>query len=403
VTIHVSDPRVPACNDEPNLNGKQVWVISIGRTVSIGEIHTSGALEGMVSEPFGAGAEDFAFGEKLEPRVWFGRTALIADGITHYLWSVRPLGGTDADWQPLDRQVIRHYTTPGGTGAVAVMGPEPGGANPGRFQIPPAAPPAGGIEWLIADEREDLATAHLVTHAPAAAPAPCGVADPNAGKYELKLELFDSAGNLVVWEDRGITLRIATNEAPFGTGPVLTAVAGTYHRIKDGAGKTVAYRMVLHVDNSRCGGDIQAVSGSGITVDASCGVVTLTGSSPTIDASFQAGRPGGLARFRFDTQRGLSTPIPEASTGGRVDDASTPADSGGAFTKASPCTFTKTGISASTLLGGCDQAAFAEHLHVWSLTQNGYGRLSGLDAHDVAAFMLSEPCPPHGPKKNGKE
>lgn len=400
VTIRVWDPRVPACNDEPDLNGKQVWVVSVGRTVSIGEIYTdaAGPLEGRVSETIDPpGLADYAFGGKLEPRVWFGRQALIGDGITHYLWSVRPPGGTDADWKPLNRQVIRHYTTGAGTAPVDVMGPEPGGANIGRFRIRPKDPPTGGIEWLVADEREDLASAHFVTHPPAApeTPAPCGVADQNAGKYELKLELFDTAGNLVIWEDQGIALRIATTEAPFGVAPVNTAVAGNYNRIKNAAGKTVAFHMVLHVDNSRSGAEVQAVSGSGITVEPSCGVVTLTGASPTIDAAFKAGRPGGLARFSFATERGLSTDVPEASAAGDVED---PTADG--FTRSPPCTFSKAGIPAGTLLGSCDQAAFSQRLHVWALTQDGYSRV-GLDAHDVAAFMLTKPCPPAGPPGGG--
>jgi hypothetical protein len=393
VVLRVSDPRVPACNDEPDLNGKQVWVISVGRNVSIGEIlrAPAGSDEGTVEEAFGpsaSGTERFAFGGRLEPRVWFGRTALAADGIEHYLWSVRPLGGSESDWEPLDRQVIRHYTTPGGTAPVEVMGPVPGGANEGRFKIRPADPPAGGIEWIVVDEREDLASGHLVTTAPPVpdAPGPCGVADPRAGKVELKLELFDGSGNRVDWDARGITLRVATNEAPFGTDPVLTEVATEYHRIRDG-GATVAFRMVLHLDNSRCGGEIQPVAGSGIAVDPDCGVVTLTGSSPTLDVAFSAGRPGGRAHLSFATQRGLSTPVPAASASGRVG-----APAGG-FSHGPPCSYTRTGLSTATFLGTCPQGAFAQTLRVRALTVNGYSRLSGLDATDVAAFMLSEPCP----------
>ncbi len=395
VVLRVSDSRVPGCSDEPDLDGKQVWVLSVGRTVSVGEILTSaaGADEGKAEEGFAyaaSGSARFAFGGKLEPRVWFGRTALAADGIHHYLWSVRPLGSTESDWTPLSRQVIRHYTMPDGTAPVAVMGPEPAGANAGRFQIRPKEPPTGGIEWLVADEREDLASAHLETSAPPWPDGPrpsCGLADPRAGKYELKLELFDDSGARVAWEDEGITLRYATNEAPFGTDPVLTAVADPYHRITE-AGKTVAFRMVLHVDNARCGGEVQPVSGTGIGVDPACGVVTLTGPAPTVALAFDAGRPGGLAHFRFRTERGVSTPVPSGNADGPVTTAAA-----NGFTRSSTCTFTKAGLDPLTLLGGCDQGAFSERLHVRALTVDGYNRLSGLDASDVAAFMLTRPCP----------
>jgi hypothetical protein len=405
VTIHVSDQRVPGCNDEPDLPGKQVWVLSIGRTVSVGEIYTSGPQEGMVSEPWDSvSSEDYAFGGKLEPRVWFSRDSLITSGITHYLWSQRKVGTTD--WTPLARQVIRHYTDiASGTLPVDVMGPESGGTNAGRFRIRPTAVPSANPndEWVVSDEREDLATAHFETSAPASpSPRPdCGVADPNAGKYELKLELFDAAGNLVDMDTQGITLRYATTEAPFGTGTVNTVAAGNYHRIENAGGNTVGFRMVIHVDNSLCGANIDPIAGTGLTVDANCGIVTMTGPSPTIDVSFSAGRPGGLARFRLNTQLGVSNAVNIASTGGKVTDASTPADpsqpgnpGGGTFTGGTPCRFSRTGIATTDMLHGCPQGAFAEWLYVWAATQDGYDRLSGLDASDLSAFMLTSPCPP---------
>lgn len=397
VTINVSDQRVPGCNDEPDLPGRQVWVLSIGRTVSIGEIHTTEPQEGMVPEPWDlASTEDHAFGGKLEPRVWFSRDSLIGSGITHYLWSARPAG--TVNWTPLSRQVIRHHTDiASGTLPIGVMGPESGGSNAGRFRIRPTEVPSANPndEWVVADEREDLATAHFETSAPPASGAGCGTPDPNAGKYELKLELFDSTGNLVDMDAQGIALRFATTGAPFGSAPVSTTIADEYHRIRSN-GNTVAFRMVLHVDNSRSAADIAPISGSGVLVDAACGIVSMTGPNPTVDVSFSAGRPGGLARFRFSTQLGLSTPIPEASTGGRVTDPGTTADSGlpDVFSASAPCGFSRTGIPAGPMLRGCPQGAYAETLYVWALTQDGYDRLGGLDASDVAAFMLTAPCPP---------
>ena len=408
VTIHVSDQRVPGCNDEPDLPGMQVWVLSIGRTVSVGEIHTSGTQEGLVSEPWdSASSEDYAFGGKLEPRVWFSSTSLMGSGITHYLWSQRKFGAVD--WTPLSRQVIRHYTDiASGTSPIDVMGPESGGANAGRFRIRPTAVPSANPndEWVVVDEREDLATAHFET-SPPPLPIPrpdCGVSDPNAGKYELKLELFDNAGNPVDFTAAGITLRYATTEAPFGTATVNTVVADPYHRIVDGGtGHTVAFRMVVHVDNSYCGANIDAISGTGLSIDANCGIVEMTGASPTVNVAFAAGRPGGLARFRLSTTLGVSQTVNIASTGGRVTDASVPADpsqpgnpGGGTFTGAAPCNFSRNGIATADMLHGCPQGAFAEWLYVWALTQDGYYRDSGLDASDVSAFMLTTPCEEHG-------
>jgi hypothetical protein len=229
------------------------------------------------------------------------------------------------------------------------------------------------------------------------------VADPNAGKYELKLELFDTAGNLVDFDAAGITLRYATTEAPFGTATVNTVNADAYHRIVDAGGNTVGFRMVVHVDNSYCGADIEPISGTGLTIDANCGIVTLTGPSPTVNVAFSAGRPGGLATFRLSTHLGVSSTVNIASTGGKVTDASTPADpsqpgnpGGGTFTAGPPCGFSRNGIATADMLHGCPQGAFAEWLYVWAYSQDGYDRLSGLDASDVSAFMLTEPCEEHG-------
>jgi hypothetical protein len=298
-------------------------------------------------------------------------------------------------WTPLTRQVIRHYTDiASGTLPVDVMGPESGGTNAGRFRIQPTAVPSSNPndEWVVADEREDLATAHFETFAPADSGDPCGTADPNAGKYELKLELFDSAGNLVDLDSHGITLRYATTEAPFGTGTVSTVVADDYHRVKNASAHTVGFRMVLHVDNSRSGAAIAPVSGVGVSgPDPDCGIVTMTGPNPAIDVAFHAGRPGGLARFALTTNRGTLHNVPEATTSGRVTDASTPAGAGASFVGTGACAFAKTNIPTTAILGGCPQAAFAEYLYVYALTQDGYDRL-GLDASALAAFMLAEPC-----------
>lgn len=405
VTLRVPDPRVPGCNEEPDLDGRQVWVLSIGRSVSVGEIlqASAGADEGKVEEGFSpSGTNDalFGFGGRLEPRVWFGRSALEDAGIQHYLWSVRPLGGSEADWSPITRQVIRHYARPDGTAPVEVMGPLPSGDNAGRFRIRPTDPPEDGIEWLVADEREDLASAHLVTVPPPRPPAgdppaPCGIADPNAGKYEFKLELFDGGGNVVDWDAAGITLRVATNEAPFGSGPVETDEAAAYHRIRQG-GQTMAFRMVLHIDNSRSGGAVKPIDGTGIDLDLDCGVVSLTGGAPTLDVGFDAGRPGGMAHVSLTTRRGYTSNVAAASASGAVGSAA------GGFAFSPSCSYTRVGMSPATFLGACDQAAFSQHLRVWALTVDGYSRLSGLDATDVAAFMLSRPCRGSGGRGPGR-
>ena len=50
-------------------------------------------------------------------------------------------------------------------------------------------------------------------------------------------------------------------------------------------------------------------------------------------------------------------------------------------------------VVISTLLGSCSNTAFSERVDVSATATNGYGRLSGYDAADDAAFALAKPCP----------
>ena len=124
------------------------------------------------------------------------------------------------------------------------MGPNAAPA-PNLFRIRPLLPPAGN-EWIVLNEHIDLATAYFDTASLAGSPdaGPPWPDDLAAGKYEMKLELFNQLGNLVNWTDENIELRITDQDAPFGTGTVTTSLASNYNRVLDINGKTVGFRMV---------------------------------------------------------------------------------------------------------------------------------------------------------------
>lgn len=95
-----------------------------------------------------------------------------------------------------------------------------------------------------------------------------------AGKYELKLELFKSASpDLPVnLSDEGVLLKVPTIDGPFGAGTVPTQLVAHHPAqvtdmedrvIRDGAGKIVAFRVVLRVDNNNCQAAIYPVSVNG--------------------------------------------------------------------------------------------------------------------------------------------
>ena len=399
VTIRVTDPRVPGCEDEPDLPGCQVVVVSIGRNVAVREVQTSG-VEGVTNagEPFGA---------TLEPRVDFSRTELIDNkGIPYYRWSYRRLSGPDGTagtvdpasvplnvWSAMTRDVYRHYKVGSGypsdfMGPMPTSGPGAAPA-PNLFRIRPLLPPTGN-EWIVLNENIDLATAYFDTAGLAGAPVggPPWPDDLSAGRYELKLELFDATGALVNWTAAGVDLRITDQDAPFGTGTVTTSPAPAYNRILVG-GNTMGFRMVVRVDNNRCAAEILPVGGT-VTPDPVCGFHNYNLPSDVAALSFVARHPNNFATYEFVTTRGAGPVVAGASTSGTAGEAGT-----NGFGEIADFTYSKN-VIISTLLGPCSNAAYSERLDVAAKATNGYGTLTGYNAADNAAFALAVPCPSCG-------
>jgi hypothetical protein len=392
VTIRITDPRVPGCEDEPDLPGSQVVVLSIGREVAVREVQTSGA-EGLTNanEPFGG---------TLEPRVDFSRTELIdVKKIPYYRWSYRRLSGPDGitnnvdpasvpingDWSVMRRDVYRHYKV-GTSYPSDFMGPLPmAGPNTNLFRIRPLLPPAGN-EWVVLDENIDLATSYFDTASLEGAPSEGTLLsdDLAAGLYELKLELFDVTGALVDWTTNGIDLRIADQDAPFGPGTITSSPAPLYNRILFN-GNTMGFRMVVRVDNNRCIAEILPVGGT-VTPDPVCGFHNYSSPADTAALSFVARHPNNFASYSFVTTRGPGPSITDASTSGIAGEAGT-----NGFSEISNFNYSKN-VIISTLLGPCSNAAYSERLDVTAMATNGYNTLSNYNAVDNAAFALAVPC-----------
>ena len=200
------------------------------------------------------------------------------------------------------------------------------------------------------------------------------------------LELYDAAGALVDWTAKGIDLRIADQNAPFGTGTITTSPAPAYNRILSGAGHTMGFRMVVRVDNNRCFAEIFPVGGD-VTPDPDCGFHNYSDPSDDATLSFMARHPNHFATYGFSTTRGPGGTVAAAGTTGVAGEAGT-----GGFLETSDFTYAKD-VAVSALIGTCDNAAFAERLDVNATATNGYGTLSGYDAADNAAFALAVPCP----------
>lgn len=370
VTIRVSDPRVPWCGYVPHLPGCQVGVLTIGNNESVSLIKdaAAGAAQGLTGD-------ERPFGGSLEPHVWFGED-LAECGAAYYRWSYRRLGSGDL-WAVADAPVVRHYGVVSGgdlTFLPYLLGPQ---GSDLLFEIPPLSPPAGSWAPMV-DARMNTASAFFHSHV-------WDGATPSAGKYELKLELFDSSRNLINCTNAGITFKMPSKslEAPFGTATVTTLDAPDQNLFKDAANRVVGFRLVVHVDNNPCQAQINPVSVAGQAVD-DCGFVHLAGNTQ-VHVSFLAGHPHDFARFHFQIFKGNAGSLAVAEASGAVATAAA-----GPYTRVMG-THTYVGnLDKDALMGTCVQAAFAETLYVKALATDGWGDLTHLDrAATPKAFALA--------------
>jgi len=381
VIIRITDARVPWCGDPPILAGRQVAVMTIGNKVSLHEIQ--GAAAGV---SHGLTVDGRPFGGRLEPHVWFGQDDLAAAGITHYRWSYRRLGST-GDWQAMDRQVVRHYAviepTPPYTLTFLpfVLGPDPAFPTKTLFKIQPKDPPAGSYGWAaMVDARENTASAFLLSHL-----LEGGDAAAAAGKFELKLELFDSMGNLVNLTDEGVSLKIPTTDAPFGPGVVPTVPAPAEYLILDGSSKIIGFRLVVHIDNNPCEAIIYPTSVGGNSAGP-CGFINYPAGADA-HISFKARHPHDFATFNFGLYRGSAGEIIDVS--GSVGNSPI-----NGFTRDVASIFSRNvpiPILVDTCPGGA--AAFAETLYVDAMATDGWSILQYLDAHAVPKAFALQPNP----------
>jgi hypothetical protein len=414
VTIQVTDPRVPWCDDRPDLPGNQIAVITIGNQVSMTEIRRA-SLDPLLAPLEGLTSDGRPFAGSLEPAVWFG-DGLIPSGITHYRWSYRRLGSApDSEWTALDAPVVRHYAEIQADDTLTFrafpLGPDPAFVGRNLFKIRPLAPPlhAGAVSSSWAPERDgraNTASGYFLSRALSVDPLV------SAGKYELKLELFKSDGTLANLTDEGVLLKVPTLPAPFpleGDVPTelvahVPAQAGDMEDrvIRDGADKIVAFRLVLHVDNNRCEAEIYDVT-VGSAVSGPCGFIAYPSPAAEAILSFKARHPNDFATFSFTVAKGSCGVVAAASASGRVAGPKV-----GPYTRNAASIYTSsnvppllpppTPIPVSDLLNGgpcgthCTKAAFSETLEVRALAVDGWGGPGGLNASAVPVAFALEPA-----------
>ena len=279
------------------------------------------------------------------------------------------------------------------------MGPDSAYAGKNLFKIQPLNPPAG-IQWEPLDAREDSATAFFQTHL-----LEGGDAEKGAGKYELKLELFNpnvSKDKPVDLTAAQVEVKVPTVIASFGSAIVSTELADAEHLIRDDLGNLVGFRVVVRVDNNLCKGEICPVhnpsGSSGLTLDANCGFNEYSNKSVNVRLAFKASHPHNFAAFSFEINRGSAIFVREASAGV----ASVAASPVNGFVLNSSGVYVKDNVSVDTLLTSnktpgspdCQSAAFVESLSVSAMATDGWSTPTYLGATaDPKAFALT-PRPP---------
>ena len=234
------------------------------------------------------------------------------------------------------------------------------------FEIPSSLPPVG--DWAFPDPRLDLANAQFPS-----SDLPVAIPGGTHGKYQLKLDLFDSAGNPVNIAAAGIAYFVPTTVDPDGT--IHTADASTLGLVSGNS-----FIMTLHIDNRLTSGALGTPALDGNPADV-CGVFRygsgLGGPVGIVTIPFTATHPDDLATYSYELVRGATA---LTSRSGAVSAGTNPA------------TISMSAKSLLTQPDGsiCDVAGFAEALSVNATATNGWSRLSEYDSNPLPrAFVLA--------------
>lgn len=298
----------------------------------------------------GVGADDYALGGDVHLRYHFSES-MQGLGARYFRVQVAPadnLGDPSDDFETLAAPAWDTWRVVG-TSIVRgshALGPHSVGGENDLFYIPfeVGAPLLPGEEWQDGQF-------HAVVDS----------AQRPEGSYLVRIEVFDAAGTRMEpgtqpfsfrrWIDPTNTLPV-----PFG-----------------------ALTHQIHTDNRPVVGDIVDVNGPGAGA-GDCKFFSGAANAD-IDVSYRAnhpemGTPSFMLRYVLRIRRGISganavAPIVSSTEVGEGLPAVQSYD-------------------VSDLLGGEEKCSFAATLDVDAKIHNGFGRLTGLDRHDVAAFAVEQ-------------
>jgi len=317
------------------------------------------------------------FGGVLRPQLLFDNSLRENLAVKYYRLFWRRT--TDPGWIQMLDDVARHYTYNVGGQPVSQLyklGPlsPPDAPVANLFEIPPSLPPQGvwGPVIVPTDHQNGVFNTTL--------PAPGISYDANgsevgtdfSGKFEIRLELFDTAGNPVNIAALGI--RYFVPDVDNLTGTITTVDAAPLGLVSGNA-----MIVSVHVDNNATFAEIDAPTIGASSADPCCGVLNFA-AGDAVTLPWRAKHKNGFATFTFTTKRvdevvfsTPNTPVGPVGNHSTTQNAQALMD---------------TNLPAGCLPGGCDVAAFASLEYVIAMAIDGWSRLSYLDSSDFEAFTL---------------
>jgi hypothetical protein len=386
VQLVTTSPWAYACPPCMPVIAPDNWVMftAIGNT-SLSTIQGTGqALVGSTtSANLGLDQDGAPWGGTLLPRLDFDDSLRLALGVQYYSVSWR--SGTSGPFAAVmtTGAINRSYIyTPGGSSTPVIspyfLGPQPVGPTLNLFEIPPAVPPQG--QWTIVDAVGDTASAQFATDVAGVSPGityPAGlpVGSDQSGLFQIKVDLYDAAGNPVDIAAKGIVYVIPTSADLTHT--ITTADASTI--AQPGGGTLVqgsSLIVSLYLNNNRCHAAIDAPMVNGTAADDCCGVLKYTPGA-SVDMAWTALQVGNFATFNLDLWRGAYETW--------ADDGQ--AVTGGSFSSSQSVAALMAPHGVCTQ--ACTLAGFSENLGVYAEATDGWERLSNYDSYAVWAFVLS--------------
>lgn len=415
INIHLTHPRVAGdCCCDCELIGEDVWIRTVGHT-SVSHVKQghqmlappgqSVAYDRIGLTDAGAAGDSFLvttvddykrpFGGSPILRMGFG-PALPNANVYYYRWSYRQRANADLDFvgdsykplPPKGGEVRKGYQyrykdanddwqwAP----ESKKLGPFTVGPNDNLYIIPPEEPTMAPFN-VPADSHPHW---HQQTYYMDTIQFDTTVIQNfENGLYELKLELFDQAGNLLQ------NIPKANFKTPRHDDARYSENAPNVLLENPTATNADAFNMLIRVDNGQCVGDIYTVNVNGTPASSNCcGFVKYKpeGVEAVLELSFKATHPTDFAEFSFGVVKGTCEGFSIANAKGMVIDSAsgyTLNTATGVYSRS----FTPIELLGECYEDGAGKAAFAETLHIISTATDGISRVAR-DYGRTVAFAL---------------